>query len=294
MEKKSKRKHKEKTKTGTTEAKADDLLYLVVGGGELGQMVAKSLSGLHVTWSDLSVTANPNDPHPQIFFRSQLLSAARFYIIPLDSPRLHLGEGGTGLANSIYGFIFARVPSLVPLQAVFEFSEFAVTLSELNKLHRLHGAAFQMQRISYYSHGICMLYPSCFRVSLTSALTFTPDPPFMVKVLHPYPRILTQTQIASSPSGVGAYVVRNHDDIADVRRFVTTIILPYRCCSILALHNHYVTVSVVFPLKRIIRVRCLGDHRTAFECTTFGSTQQWDRNTAVPAKDQDEYVFVGC
>jgi hypothetical protein len=154
---KSARKENRKSSRRLREAEAPsvvEICYLVVGGGDIGQKLAHSLHGVHASWTEISLNAQPSDPLPEIRIRGQPLRSTRCFIIALDSPRVHLGEGGTGLANSIYGFIFAAMPGLNPPHVVFEFSEYVVTLAELNRLHREHGDAFPVQRISYYSHGI--------------------------------------------------------------------------------------------------------------------------------------------
>lgn len=156
-EKEKSHKHKKEPHSRPTQAKAaDDLCTLIVGASpELGAKLTAAIPGaVACAWTDMSVNTTADAVNPQVFIHRQPISKPRLYLVPLDTPRIHLGEGGTGLANSVYGFIYSSIRSINTMTAVFELSEYAVTLAELNRLRRAHGDAFPVQNISYFSNGI--------------------------------------------------------------------------------------------------------------------------------------------
>lgn len=168
---KEKKSHKHKEDHKPQNLETGNLCTLIVGAGaELGPRLTRVIDGaVSCAWTDLDVNTTADAVHPQVFIDKKPVAKPHVFLVPLDTPRVHLGEGGTGLANSVYGFIYSSVRSINPLTAVFEFSEYAVTLSELNRLNRLHGDAFPVQKISYYSNGLGTLHQLSF--PLTSVLS---------------------------------------------------------------------------------------------------------------------------
>lgn len=128
--------------------------------------------------------------------------------------------------NSLYGLMFANIPSLNSLHSIYCFLERPVVQAELNKIQTILGPdAFPVVEQSFFASHREMLYGNRF--------------PAVTKLGHAH-------------AGYGKMKIENHHSMDDYR-------------SVLALTNCYVTAEPFIEGEYDLRIQKIGSHLRAFK-----------------------------
>jgi synapsin len=191
---------------------------------------------VEVTWAQFVVAAYPEQRGCYLHLTNGRTIHPDFLLIRSEVRGVSIEQD---FRNSLFGLMFANVPSVNSLHSIYCFLERPVVQAELNRLNRTLGdEIFPVVDQSYFSSYRGMMYGNSF--------------PAVVKVGHAH-------------AGYGKMKINHHHDMDDFK-------------TVLALSNHYVTAEPFLEGSYDLRIQKIGSsHYRAFRRISMSGA--WKTNT---------------
>lgn len=189
----------------------------------------QSIQVIEVMWSQFVVTIYPEDASQTCYLHLQNGQTVipHFLLIRSEVRGVTLEQD---YRNSLYGLMYANVPSVNSLHSIYCFLERPVVQGELNRLNKqLGNEIFPVVSQTYFSSHRNLMYGNSF--------------PAVVKVGHAH-------------AGYGKMKINHHHDMDDFR-------------TVLALTNFYMTAEPFINGNYDLRIQKIGNHYRAFRRTSI-------------------------